>query len=169
MKKKAIFLDRDGTINVDKHYLHKISDFEFLPGVIEGLKLLRDAGFLLVIITNQSGIGRGYYSEDDFNELNQWMLHELSDQGIDIAKVYYCPHYPKSERGDYGIICNCRKPQLGLFEKAIKELNIDIQSSYAIGDRIRDCVICEATNCKGYLIGDSECEEVIVSYGTARR
>ncbi|MCR5587732.1 MAG: HAD family hydrolase, partial [Lachnospiraceae bacterium] len=126
---KAVFLDRDGTINVEKNYLYKIEDFVFLPGVIEGLKLLQDAGFLLIIITNQSGIARGYYTEEDFKILNNWMLNKLAENGINITKVYYCPHLPDAKIEEYRRDCDCRKPKLGLFYRAIKEYNIDIGKS----------------------------------------
>lgn len=158
---KAVFLDRDGTINVEKHYLHKIEDFEFLPGVIDGLKMLQDAGFLLVIITNQSGIGRGYYADDDFHMLNDWMLQTLKNNGVNIAKVYYCPHLPDAKVEAYRKDCECRKPKLGMYEQAIKDLNISLDGSYAIGDKIRDCAICETTPCKGVLIAENEKVEVI--------
>ncbi len=153
---KAVFLDRDGTINVEKQYLYKIEDFELLPGVIEGLKLLQEAGFLLIIITNQSGIARGYYTEEEFKELNDWMLGELLKRGINIAAVYYCPHLPDARINRYRINCECRKPKLGLYQKAIEEFNIDIVHSWSIGDRKRDCSICEHSECHGYLIGTNE-------------
>lgn len=156
MKNKAIFLDRDGTINVEKHYLYKIGDFEFLPGVIEGLKLLQDAGYLLIIVTNQSGIGRGYYTEEDFGILNSWMLKTLEDEGIHISKVYYCPHLPDAEVEQYRKVCTCRKPALGLYEMAVAEFNINLAESWAIGDKIRDCAICETTSCKGFLVEQDE-------------
>lgn len=158
---KAVFLDRDGTINVEKHYLHKIVDFEFLPGVIEGLKMLQDAGFLLVIITNQSGIGRGYYTEEDFHKLNNWMLQTLKDNGVNIAKVYYCPHLPDAKVVAYRKDCDCRKPKLGMYEQAIKDLDITLDGSYAIGDKIRDCAICNGTLCKGFLIAENERADII--------
>lgn len=160
---KAIFLDRDGTINVEKNYLYKIEDFEFLPGVIEGLKLLQDAGFLLIIITNQSGIARGYYTEEDFNRLNNWMLNQLAENGVNITKVYYCPHLPEATVKEYRIDCECRKPKLGMYYQAIHDYDIDLGQSYAIGDKIRDCAICESTDCNGYLIGDNEKNDVIFS------
>ena len=160
---KAVFLDRDGTINVEKNYLYKIEDFEFLPGVIEGLKLLQDAGYLLIIITNQSGIARGYYTEEDFNRLNNWMLNQLAEYGINITKVYYCPHLPDATVKEYRIDCECRKPKLGMYYQAIRDYDIDLGQSYAIGDKIRDCAICETTECKGYLIGKNEKNEVICS------
>ena len=160
MSNKAIFLDRDGTINVDKGFVYKVEDFEFLPGATEGLKILHEAGFLLIIITNQSGIARGYYTEEDFESLNSWMLTELEKHGVHITAVYYCPHLPReegeesipSELKQYRINCLCRKPKLELFERAIKDFNIDLSQSFAIGDKPRDCAICEVTNCRGFLI-----------------
>lgn len=159
--RKAVFLDRDGTINVEKHYLYKIEDFEFLPGVIEGLKLLQRADYLLVIITNQSGIARGYYTEDDFQRLNSWMLKELKDKGVDIAKVYYCPHLSDAQVEKYRKECDCRKPNLGMYEQAVRELEIDLNISWTIGDKIRDCAICVSSACRGILIADNEKSEVV--------
>ncbi len=158
---KAIFLDRDGTINVEKHYLYQIKDFEFLPGVVEALKTLQKAGYLLIIITNQSGIGRGYYTEADFQKLNDWMISALKQQGVMIADVYFCPHLPDAEVETYRKDCSCRKPKLGMYQQAILDYSIQIGHSYAIGDKIRDCAICECTPCKGFLIGDNEKPEVI--------
>lgn len=158
---KAIFLDRDGTINVEKHYLHKIEDFEFLPGVVDALQMLQKAGYLLIIITNQSGIGRGYYSEEDFHKLNDWMLQTLIKLDVHINKVYYCPHLPDAEIIRYRKLCSCRKPELGLYFQAIKEFQVELGASYAIGDKIRDCAICETTECHGFLIGHNEKADVI--------
>ena len=141
---KAVFLDRDGTINVEKNYLHKIEDFEFLPGVIEGLSLLNNAGYKLIIVTNQSGIGRGYYTENDFITLNNWMLDVLKSNGIIISKVYYCPHLPDAKVEKYRMDCECRKPKLGMYNQAI-----------------RDCAICEKTDCRGFLIANNEKPEII--------
>ena len=158
---KAIFLDRDGTINVEKHYLYKKEDFEFLPGVINALKKLQQAGYKLIIITNQSGIARGYYSEKDFHILNDWMLTQLKQQGVIIAQVYYCPHLPNADVEAYRKDCYCRKPKLGLFQRAINDYHIQLSKSYAIGDKIRDCAICENTACKGFLLGDNEMPNII--------
>ncbi len=160
---KAIFLDRDGTINVEKHYLYKISDFEFLPGVVDALRKLQRAGYLLIIVTNQSGIGRGYYTEADFQKLNDWMVSTLKEQGVTIADVYYCPHLPDAQVEVYRKECNCRKPKLGMYQQAILDYNIQIGQSYAIGDKIRDCAICESSPCKGFLIGKNEKPEVIAN------
>ena len=158
---KAVFLDRDGTINVEKNYLHKIEDFEFLPGVIEGLSLLNNAGYKLIIVTNQSGIGRGYYTENDFVTLNNWMLDELKSHGIIISKVYYCPHLPDAKVEKYRMDCECRKPKLGMYNQAIRDFDIDLSQSFVIGDKIRDCAICEQTDCRGFLIANNEKSEII--------
>lgn len=159
---RAVFLDRDGTINVEKNYLHKIEDFEFLPGAVDALKQLQLAGYKLIIITNQSGIARGYYSEEDFRKLNTWMLSSLKNKGIEITAVYYCPHLPDAKDTIYRKNCNCRKPKLGMYKKAIKDYDIDLSKSYAVGDKIRDCAICEQSECKGYLVGHNE-DAVIIS------
>lgn len=158
---KAIFLDRDGTINVEKHYLYRIEDFEFLSGVIDALKHLQRAGYLLIVITNQSGIGRGYYTEEDFQKLNDWMVNTLKEQGVIISDVYYCPHLPDAEVEAYHKDCECRKPKLGMYRQAIIDHDIDLSQSYAIGDKIRDCAICKTTECRGFLIGYNEKPEII--------
>ena len=150
---KAVFLDRDGTINVDKGYLYRISDFEFLPGAVDALRMLQNAGYLLIIITNQSGIARGYYTEEDFMILNDWMKNELMKHGVKISGVYYCPHLPDAEVERYRKVCSCRKPETGLFERAVHDFDIDLSKSYAVGDKERDCSICLKSECRGFLIG----------------
>jgi D-glycero-D-manno-heptose 1,7-bisphosphate phosphatase len=159
--KKAVFLDRDGTINVEKNYLYKIEDFEFIDGVLKALRELSDAGFLLIIITNQSGIARGYYTEKDYGILNSWLFETFAKNGIKISASYFCPHLPDASVERYRTICNCRKPNTGLFEQAVKDFNIDLKKSFAIGDKIRDLAICEKSECKGFLIGDNEETEII--------
>lgn len=149
---KAAFLDRDGTINIDKNYLYKIEDFEFVPGAIETMKKLKDLGYLLVIITNQSGIARGYYTEEDYFALTEWMKEVLLSKGVSIDGIYYCPHLPNAEIEKYKVECTCRKPETGLFYKAAVELDIDIDNSIAIGDKMRDLAICDETMCRGFLI-----------------
>ena len=161
MTNKAVFLDRDGTINVEKNYLYRIEEFELLPNVIEGLRLLQIAGYKLVIITNQSGIARGYYSEEDLHKLNAWMVSMMKEKGVYISDVYYCPHLADASVEKYRIACNCRKPKIGMFEKAISDHTLDIKQCVAIGDRLRDCCICEMYNCRGYLIGNTEEAKII--------
>lgn len=161
MKNRAVFLDRDGTINADKGYIYRIEDFVFLPGVLEGLTLLQRAGYLLIILSNQSGIARGYYTEEDYQKLTAWMLAELQKNGITIAGSCYCPHHPQGVVERYRKVCDCRKPQTGMFEAAVREHDLDISTCYAIGDRLRDCAICKAGGCRGFLIGNNEKTEVI--------
>lgn len=159
MTYKIAFLDRDGTINVEKNYLYKIDDFEFLTGVVSGLKLLQDNNFLLVIVTNQSGIAKGFYTEKDLEILHNWMLNELEQQGVNISKIYYCPHHPNAVVKKYRKICGCRKPETGLYWQAISELkqeyDIDLEHSIAIGDKERDLSICNETPIRGYLINSN--------------
>ncbi len=149
---KAVFLDRDGTINVEKNYLYRIEDFEFLPGVLEGLRRFKEAGYLLIIVTNQSGIGRGYYTEKQYKELETWMCDQLEKYGAAIDGIYYCPHLPDAKVEQYRKECNCRKPQKGMFETAIKEYDIDVSKSIAIGDKLRDLTLCENGVTTGFLV-----------------
>lgn len=166
---KAIFLDRDGTINEETHYLYRIEDFIFMPRVVDALKKIQQAGFLLIIITNQSGIGRGYYTEEDFRTLNSWMVNALKEQGVFIRDVYYCPHIPDAAVQQYRKDCECRKPKLGMFRQAIVDYNIDLSKSYAIGDKIRDCAICENTECRGFLVGCNETPDIIEEVKQGKR
>ncbi|MBQ8945541.1 MAG: HAD family hydrolase [Lachnospiraceae bacterium] len=158
---KAVFLDRDGTINKEKNYLFEINAFEYLPGAVEGMKILSENGFQIVIITNQSGIARGYYGEEDYLKLETWLQNDLRNRGINLTGVYYCPHLPDAPIKKYAKRCSCRKPETGLFYQAAEELDIDIDSSYAVGDRLRDCEIARTTKCKGILIGHTEENDVI--------
>lgn len=128
---KAVFLDRDGVINIEKEYLYKIEEFEFIDGVFESAIYLQKLGYKLFIITNQSGIARGYYSLDEFNKLSTWMMDEFSKKGVKIEKLYFCPHGPDDN-------CSCRKPKTGMIDDALKEFDIDLAQSILIGDKISD-------------------------------
>ncbi|MAE43366.1 D,D-heptose 1,7-bisphosphate phosphatase [Candidatus Woesearchaeota archaeon] len=127
---KAIFIDRDGTLNYDPGYVHKVEDFKFLPGVVEGLKKLSKE-FIFIIITNQSGIGRGIHTENDMHKFNEKLLNELKKEDIEIKKIYHCPHTPEE-------VCNCRKPSTKYIQHAAKEFNIDVKESWVIGDHPHD-------------------------------
>jgi len=131
--KKALFLDRDGVINVEKEYLYKIEDFEFIDGIFELCKHYQELGYEIFVVTNQSGIARGYYTEDDFHLLTSWMEKEFVKKDIYIKKVYYCPHHP-SISGE----CMCRKPHPGMLLEAQKEFGIDLEHSILVGDKERD-------------------------------
>ncbi len=141
---KVVFLDRDGTINIDYGYVHEVHKLVFFPGVLESLRTIQKAGYMLIIITNQSGIGRGYFTKEEYNEFSKIMLNKMTDAGVIIEKIYTCPHKPEEN-------CKCRKPLLGLFDQAICDYDIDISSSYVIGDRLRDLSICEKYPVKGIL------------------
>lgn len=162
--KPAVFLDRDGTVNVEKGYLYKIEDFEYLDGAVEGLRQLCAWGYSPVIITNQSGIARGYYGEEDFCKLTDWMLSDLEEKGIRIEGVYYCPHHPEGRLEKYTKICKCRKPKTGLFYQAAAELGLDLDKSIAIGDKPRDLAICNETAVKGFLLSDGSGSEKMGGY-----
>ncbi len=129
MKKKALFLDRDGVINVDKKYVYKIEDFEFCEGIFELCEWFAKKGFLIFIITNQSGIARGYYTQKDFEILSAFVLDAFAKRGIGISKIYHCPHLEG---------CECRKPKPGMLLKAKDEFNINMQTSFFIGDNLSD-------------------------------
>jgi D-glycero-D-manno-heptose 1,7-bisphosphate phosphatase len=128
---KALFLDRDGIINIEKEYLHSREDFEFIEGIFDTLRYAQEKGYLLIVITNQSGIGRGYYTKKDFLDLNQWMCEQFSNQKISISKVYYCPHSPSEP-------CDCRKPLPGMLHSASRDFTIDFKDSILIGDKESD-------------------------------
>ncbi len=131
--KRALFLDRDGVINKEKNYLYKIEDFEFIDGVFETCKYFQDKGYLIIVITNQAGIARGKYSEEDFTKLTNWMLKEFKKKNIVISKVYHCPHHP-----DFNVECSCRKPKPGMILQAQKEFKIDLKNSILVGDKNSD-------------------------------
>ena len=130
---KVVFFDRDGVINVEKNYLFKIEDFEFIDKEFQTFKYLQDLGYKLVIITNQSGIDRGKYTHDDFRVLNEWMIEQFQAHGITIDGVYYCPHHP-----DFSGDCICRKPKIGMIKEAANTLEIDFHNSWLVGDKDSD-------------------------------
>ncbi|MGG2142852.1 D-glycero-beta-D-manno-heptose 1,7-bisphosphate 7-phosphatase [Symbiopectobacterium sp. RP] len=134
----AVFLDRDGTINVDHAYVHEIDQFEFIDGVIDAMSELKKKGFALVLVTNQSGIARGMFSEDDFMHLTEWMDWSLADRGVDLDGIYFCPHHAEQGQGEYHQECDCRKPKPGMFLSAQSFLNIDMAASYMVGDKEED-------------------------------
>jgi len=130
---RVLFLDRDGVINVEKEYLFKIEDFKFIEGIFELCRYYIELGYLIIVVTNQSGIARKYYSENDFDVLTQWMIDEFSKNDIVISKVYHCPHHPNISGK-----CNCRKPNPGMLIKANQEFDVDMSSSIIVGDKERD-------------------------------
>jgi len=136
--RKAVFLDRDGVINADAGYLVKPEDFRFLPGVFDAIRRLDQAGYAVVVVTNQSGIARGFYTEEAYLASQAWLMKTFEDRDAPIEAVYYCPHHPDKGTGPYRIECDCRKPAPGLILRAADELGIDLGSSAIVGDKIRD-------------------------------
>lgn len=136
---KVVFLDRDGVINVEKNYLHSIEEFEFIDGVFESLSHLQTLGYKLVIITNQSGIGRGYYTQEQYELLTNWMKKKFENKNIFISEVFCCPHAP-----DDG--CDCRKPKIGMIKQAAKIIDIDYTNSWLIGDKNSDILTADNAN-----------------------
>jgi len=136
---KAIFLDRDGTINHDNGYVHKLEDFKLLPKTIEALKNLKD--FKFFIITNQSGIGRKFFTKNDFNKFNSHLIDVLKENSIIIEKTFVCPHHPDEE-------CDCRKPNIKFIKEIEKEFNIDLKNSWVIGDHPHDIEMGKSAGCK---------------------
>ncbi|NOX88225.1 MAG: HAD family hydrolase [Calditrichaeota bacterium] len=135
---KAVFLDRDGTIIEEMGYINHFSRIRIFPFAIEAIQLFNRSGFKVVIVTNQAGVAKGYFSEELLLEMNQWMKDQLRKKGAVIDGIYYCPHHPKEGSPKYKVDCNCRKPKTGLVEKAVKDLNINIKESFVIGDRPTD-------------------------------
>jgi len=140
----AIFLDRDGTINADHGYVHEIDQFEFIDGVIDAMRELKEMGFALVVVTNQSGIARGKFSEAQFETLTEWMDWSLADRGVDLDGIYYCPHHPEAAVEEFRQQCDCRKPEPGMLISARDFLHIDMAASYMIGDKLEDMQAAQA-------------------------
>ena len=128
---KTIFLDRDGVINKEVGYLFRIADFEFIEGVFDACLYFQQLDYKIIIISNQSGIARGYYNENDYQKLTEWMLGQFIDNGINILDTFYCPHGPES-------LCECRKPKPGMLIEAQYRYNIIMKDSWMIGDSERD-------------------------------
>ncbi|MCZ6763998.1 MAG: HAD family hydrolase [Alphaproteobacteria bacterium] len=137
-KRKALFLDRDGVINVDRGYVGSRKDFFFVPGVFQALRAVQDKGYLLVVVTNQSGIGRGLFSEADYQALTKWMRARLRQEGIEIAAVYHDPTHPTEAKGNYLTVSENRKPAPGMILQAAQDLDLDLDASAMIGDKASD-------------------------------
>jgi len=145
---KTVFIDRDGTINRDVPYCRQPEDFELLPGVTEGIRLLNEHGFKVVVITNQSGIARGYFTQEMLAKIHDTMRSELAKYGAHLDAIYYCPHHPDSH-------CSCRKPQPAMLFRAARELSLDISHSYVVGDNDMDIQMGKTAGCKTILVLES--------------
>lgn len=142
---KAVFLDRDGTIAKDVPYCSRPEDFDLLPGAAEGIRLLNEHGLKVIVVTNQSGIARGYFTEDILTGIHDKMQKGLAEHKAHVDAIYYCPHHPDDN-------CDCRKPKTALLLKAANDLNIDVEQSYMIGDADKDVQLGKAAGCKACLL-----------------
>jgi D-glycero-D-manno-heptose 1,7-bisphosphate phosphatase len=146
--RKAVFLDRDGVINIDHGYLYQPEQFDFIDGVFEACRHFQQLGYLLIVVTNQSGIARGYYTEHQFALLTSWMKQQFAAQGVKIDGVYYCPHHAEKGQSPYNIVCDCRKPEPGMLLQAMREYQIDPAQSLMLGDKAADMQAAAAAGVK---------------------
>lgn len=152
-KRPCTFLDRDGVLNEDRHYVHEVADFHWLPGVIEALQKLQTAGYALVVVTNQGGIGLGLYDEAAFEKLTAHMRAELAAHGVTLDGVYHCPHHPQSPSPALRPPCPCRKPAPGMLQQAAIDLDLDMTRSFMVGDRSSDLAAARAAGVsQAYLV-----------------
>ncbi|MFM7025307.1 MAG: D-glycero-beta-D-manno-heptose 1,7-bisphosphate 7-phosphatase [Limnohabitans sp.] len=159
--RKAVFLDRDGVINLDRAYVHRWEDFAFVPGIVGAMRRLKQAGYLLVVVTNQSGIARGYYSEAQYQQLTAQMREALASEGAAVDAVYHCPHHPEGLLAPYAMDCSCRKPAPGMILQAARELGIDLPGSCLIGDKPSDIDAAKAAGVgASYLVGSDNPQSV---------
>lgn len=149
--RRAVFLDRDGTINIEKEYLYRVEDFAFIPGAPNAVSLLNRAGFLVIVVSNQSGVARGYYTEEDVDTLHRHIADELLKSGAKVDAWFYCPHHP-SGKGSYALPCNCRKPLPGMLQDAARRFDIDLASSIMIGDKLVDVEAAQAAGCMPIMV-----------------
>lgn len=156
---KALFLDRDGIINVDHGYVYQSENFEFVEGIFELCQQAQAKGYKLIIITNQSGIGRGKYSIAQFEQLTQWMKQQFLLHNVIIDDVYYCPHHPTKALKEYLVECNCRKPQPGMIIEAATQHQIDVKQSIFIGDKVSDMQAAEAAGIDNRVLVASEYQD----------
>lgn len=158
MQRRAIFIDRDGTINVEKNYLFKFEDWEWIPGAVDAIRMFNEAGFLVIVISNQAGVARGYYGADDIEKLHASVTRVLESQNVKVDGYYYCPHHP--EFGD-NRECDCRKPAPGMILEAQRDWDIDLAHSYMIGDKASDIEVALAAGVHPVMVA--------TGYGSAER
>ena len=151
MGSKAVFFDRDGTLNEDVNYLHKIEDFRWCEGAIDAIRYCNEKGYLVIVVTNQSGVARGYFPEEDVRQLHTWMNRELMEQNAHIDAFYYCPHHPEGTVAEYAKLCACRKPATGLVDAACSSFRIDRARSFLVGDRESDLECAKNAGVRGIL------------------
>ena len=151
-KRRAVFLDRDGTLNVDFGYVRDPERVVLVPNAVEGTAMLAGAGYLLIVASNQSGIARGYFTPAQSDAVSARLKAMFSAQGVELTAFYQCPHLPGAPVAEYATSCGCRKPKPGMLRRAAKEWNVDLSRSWAIGDRARDIAAGRAAGCRGVAV-----------------
>jgi D-glycero-D-manno-heptose 1,7-bisphosphate phosphatase len=149
---KAVFLDRDGTVNEEVGYLDDLGKLRLIPGAGAAIRRLNETGFTVVLVTNQSGVARGYFPESLVHDAHERLDELLKSEGARIDAVYYCPHHPKAGNSQYTRECDCRKPRTGLIDKAVKDLGIDIRHSYLVGDKWSDIELAQRAGVHAVLV-----------------
>jgi D-glycero-D-manno-heptose 1,7-bisphosphate phosphatase len=147
-----VFLDRDGTIIEERGYLDRLEDISLFPDTPAALKLMRDAGYLLVLVTNQAGVARGYFDEAFVQSAHQHLAGLLAAEGLTLDGYYYCPHHPEGVVPGYARVCDCRKPAPGMVEQAIRDLDIDVLRSFVVGDKWLDVALAANAGARGILV-----------------
>lgn len=153
--RSAAFLDRDGTLNVDRRYVRRPEDVELVPNAAEGARLLEGAGYALVVVSNQSGIARGLFTEAQAHAVDDRVTELLAAEGVRIAASYRCPHLPDAPLKQYARACDCRKPLPGMITRAAEDLDLDLATSWAVGDRERDIAAGLAAGCRAVAVNPS--------------
>ena len=152
-KGAAVFLDRDGTLIREVNYLCSVEQIEILPGVAQALRLLRERGFKLVMVTNQSVIARGGLSEAGLQDIHAQLSAQLGADGASLDAIYYCPHHPSEGMGEYRVVCRCRKPNTGMIERAVEDLDVDAARSFVVGDQMTDVELAYRVGAAAIFIG----------------
>jgi D-glycero-D-manno-heptose 1,7-bisphosphate phosphatase len=153
---RAVFIDRDGTMIEDTGYLHQVEKIAFFPWTIDAMRALHRAGFLLIMVSNQSGVARGMFSEADVETVHRAMAVALEAGGAPVRAYYYCPHHPDGSVAEYARVCDCRKPAAGMVERAARELNVDPTKSFVVGDTWFDVGLARRTGAKAVLVRTGE-------------
>ena len=168
MKKPAVFMDRDGTLNEQMGYINHLDRFVLLPGTAEAVSRLNRAGFLTIVVTNQSGVARGYFPISLVHQVHDQMIEQLRQENAVIDGIYFCPHYPNGKVDPYGKTCDCRKPGVGLIQKAREDFDIDLERSFVVGDRVTDMEMAHRAGLKSILVltgyGKGDLEHVLPEF-----
>jgi D-glycero-D-manno-heptose 1,7-bisphosphate phosphatase len=166
-RRKAAYLDRDGTINEEVDYLREANQLRLIPGAAEAIRRLRQQGWLAIVVTNQSGIARGYLSESQLSEIHDQLRHLLAQDGAELDAIYYCPHHPTFGDAPYRRDCGCRKPKTGMIEQAARDFSVETMHSVVIGDRLQDIEMAHAAGSRGILVKTGYGEQELTRAGMA--